>query len=69
MERILKQYKDLPPEDLGMLIKMIFDYIETGKADCKNPKTKVLFFTQTKKEIDKMLKERERKRGNKNGRK
>ena len=49
MERILKQYKDLPPEDLGMLIKMIFDYIETGKADCKNPKTKVLFFTQTKK--------------------
>lgn len=69
MEKIIKQYIDLPNEDLGVLIKMIFNYIQTGKADCENPKIKVLFFTKTKKEIDKMLKERERKRGNKNGKK
>lgn len=68
MENLIKKYRYLKSEDYGELTKMIWDYEESGKADSTNKQIKILFFSKVKKEIDKILKERERKRGNNNGR-
>lgn len=68
MENLLKKYKDLPNEEYGALIKMIWDYLDYKKAECSNKQIKILFYSQIKKDLDKIIKERNRKRGNKNGR-
>lgn len=68
MWNLIKKYKKLSDSDLGALVKMINDYENTGKAETNNKDIKVLFYSIVKKEIDKILKERKRKRGNNNGR-
>lgn len=68
MWNLIKKYKKLSDSDLGALVKMIDDYENTGKAETNNKDIKVLFYSIVKKEMDKILKERKRKRGNNNGR-
>ena len=68
MWNLIKKYKKLSDSDLGALVKMINDYENTGKAETNNKDIKVLFYSIVKKEMDKILKERKRKRGNNNGR-
>lgn len=67
MEKLISKYRDLSDSDLGALVKMIDDYKKTGKAETNNKDMKFLFYSQVKKEIDNILKERRRKRGTGNG--
>lgn len=67
MKKLISKYRDLPDSDFGALVKMMDDYEKTGKAETNNRNMKFLFYSQVKKEIDNILKERERKRGSSNG--
>lgn len=62
MEKLIEQYLHLNDEELGALVKMIYEYKKKRKTNCKNKQLKVMFYTETKKELDKILKERERKK-------
>lgn len=68
MRNLIKKYEKLSDSDYGALVKMINDYENTGKAETNNKDIKVLFYSIVKKEMDKIIKERNRKRGNNNGR-
>ncbi len=67
MENLLRKYKNLSDSDYGALIKMVWDYLDYQKAETNNKQIKIIFYTQVKTELDKIIKERNRKRGNNNG--
>lgn len=67
MEKLIEKYKNLSDAELGALVKMMSDYKNTGKAETNNKQVKILFYAYVKKELDLILKERNRKRGNNNG--
>lgn len=68
MDKLYRKYRNLSDSEYGALIKMIQDYEDTGKAETNNKQVKILFYSYVKKELDQILKERNRKRGNINGR-
>ena len=68
MQKIRIKYKDLSDSDYGALTKMMDDYEQKGKAETNNKEIKILFYSTIKKEMDKVLKERNRKREKNNGR-
>ena len=69
MERILRKYREmgLSAEQFGTLVNMMLDYLDSRTAKCEDKNIMVIFFTKTKKDLDKMINERNRKRGYKNG--
>lgn len=68
MEKLIEEYCNLPDAELGALVKMMRDYKNTGKAETNNKQAKIIFYSYVKKKLDLILKERNRKRGNLNGR-
>ena len=68
MQKIRIKYKDLSDSDYGALTKMMDDYETYGKAETNNKEIKILFYSTIKKEMDKVLKERNRKKVKNNGR-
>ena len=66
MEALLRKYKHLSDGDYGQIIKMILKYLDgetigENYGDIKN----ILFFDRyVKKDLDKLIKDRNRKRGN-----
>ena len=63
METILREFRNLPNEQYGELVKMVFRYIDTNEI-CGDSKMTVFFRYYVQKKIDYLLKQRARTKRN-----
>lgn len=69
MEKIIQKYMFLENDRFGQIVKMIYRYVDGEEinetfGDTEN----IIFFDRyVRNDVDKVIKERNRKRGNKNG--